>query len=91
MSDRKIRVLVVDDSLLMRELLHAALIEAALDLKVDQVQMNLSAATPEAIVAEVRYTMRTTGPANLDSLEPQYLRPSDAKLPDRPLRAEPSS
>jgi len=70
---------------------HAALIEAALDLKIDQVQMNLSTSTPEAIVAEVRYTMRTTGPANLDSLEPQYLRPSDAKLPDRPLRTEPSS
>jgi len=63
---------------------HAAVIEAVLDLKVDGVQMSLETSTPDAIVAEVEYTNRTAGPADLDSLEPQYLRPSDAKLPDRP-------
>ena len=46
------------------------------------------AATPEAIVAETRHVMRADGPADLALLEPQYLRPSDAKLPDRPLRTE---
>lgn len=65
---------------------HAAVIEAVLDLKVDEVQMSLDTSTPDTIVAEVEYTNRTTGPADLDSLEPQYLRPSDAKLPDRPLQ-----
>ncbi len=70
---------------------HAALIEASLDLEVDEVQMDLDHSTPEAIVAEVRYTMRANGPANLDSLEPQYLRASDAKLPERPFRTEPPS
>ncbi len=68
--------------------LHAAVIEAALGVKVDEAEMSLDASTPEAIVAEVQYAIRTTGPADLDSLEPQYLRPSDAKLPDRPLRTE---
>ncbi len=70
---------------------HAAVIEAALDLQVNEVQMSLDTSTPEAIVAEVQYTIRTTGPADLESLEPQYLRPSDAKLPGRPLQTEGSS
>jgi tRNA threonylcarbamoyladenosine biosynthesis protein TsaB len=70
---------------------HAAVIEAVLGVKVDEAQMSLVAATPDALVTEVRHAIRTTGPADLDSLEPQYLRPSDAKLPDRPLQTVHSS
>jgi tRNA threonylcarbamoyladenosine biosynthesis protein TsaB len=67
---------------------HAAVIEAVLGLKVDETEMSLDASTSDAIVAEVQYAIRTNGPADLDSLEPQYLRPSDAKLPDLPLQTE---
>lgn len=49
------------------------------------------APTPEALLAEVRQVYRTEGPADLTRLEPQYLRPSDAKLPEQPLRTEHSS
>ena len=66
---------------------HASVIEATLGVKVDGADI-LDASTPDAIVAEVQYAFRTTGPADLDALEPQYLRPSDAKLPDRPLQTE---
>lgn len=48
-------------------------------------------AVPDALIAEVRHVERTEGPADLALLEPQYLHPSDAKLPDRPLRTEHSS
>ena len=48
-------------------------------------------AAPDALIAEVRYVERTDGPADLARLEPQYLHPSDATLPDRPLRTEHSS
>ncbi len=65
---------------------HAAAIEAVFTVKVDEAEMNLDAPTSDAIVAEVQYALRTNGPADLDSLEPKYLRPSDAKLPDRPLQ-----
>lgn len=37
-----------------------------------------------ALEAEARFLQR--GPSDLVTLEPLYLRPSDAKLPDRPLR-----
>jgi tRNA threonylcarbamoyladenosine biosynthesis protein TsaB len=60
---------------------HAALIEASLDVKQDGAQMSGQVSTADAIVEEVKHVMRTTGPADLDSLEPQYLRPSDAQLP----------
>lgn len=43
------------------------------------------AATPEALLAEVRHVHRSEGPADLARLEPAYLRGSDAKLPERPL------
>jgi tRNA threonylcarbamoyladenosine biosynthesis protein TsaB len=66
---------------------HASVIEATLGVKVDGADI-LDASTPDAIVAEVQYAFRTTGPADLDTLEPQYLRPSDAKLPDRPLHTK---
>ena len=48
-------------------------------------------ATPEALLEEVRCVHRTEGPADLARLEPAYLRPSDAKLPEQPLRTEQSS
>ena len=67
------------------------IIEAMLGVKLDQAQRNLQAPTPEAIAAEVRHKFRTDGPSDLDSLEPNYLRPSDAKLPDRASKAGPSS
>lgn len=60
---------------------HAAVIEAVLGVKIDESRTGLEASTSDAIVAEVRYVMGTDGPAELDSLEPEYLRPSDAKLP----------
>ena len=60
---------------------HAAVIEAVLGVKIDESRTGLEASTSDAIVAEVRYVMSTDGPAELDSLEPEYLRPSDAKLP----------
>jgi tRNA threonylcarbamoyladenosine biosynthesis protein TsaB len=60
---------------------HAAVLEEVFGEKVDETQMGLEFSTPAAIVAEVQHAMRTTGSADLDSLEPQYLRPSDAKLP----------
>ncbi|MGD8606107.1 MAG: tRNA (adenosine(37)-N6)-threonylcarbamoyltransferase complex dimerization subunit type 1 TsaB [Myxococcales bacterium] len=44
--------------------------------------------TADALVQEARFVIRTEGAADLASLEPRYLRPSDAKLPERPLRTE---
>jgi tRNA threonylcarbamoyladenosine biosynthesis protein TsaB len=70
---------------------HATVIQTALGVGVDEAQMSLDVSTPEAIVAEVLHAFRTAGPADLESLEPQYLRPSDAKLPDRPARTERTS
>lgn len=70
---------------------HAALIEAVLGVKLDQADTGLGASISSGIVAEVQYTIRTSGPADLDSLEPQYLRPSGARLPDRPLHTEDES
>jgi tRNA threonylcarbamoyladenosine biosynthesis protein TsaB len=56
-----------------------------------QICKDVVAASPEAIVEETLHVMRVDGPADLARLEPQYLRPSDAKLPDQPLRTEHSS
>ena len=47
--------------------------------------------TPDALLEEVRLVHRADGPADLARLEPAYLRPSDAKLPEQPLRTEHSS
>lgn len=44
--------------------------------------------TPEALAAEVCFVMEMQGPADLAALQPQYLRPSDAKLPERRLRTK---
>ncbi|MEM7137752.1 MAG: tRNA (adenosine(37)-N6)-threonylcarbamoyltransferase complex dimerization subunit type 1 TsaB [Myxococcota bacterium] len=46
---------------------------------------------PRALVDEVSHVMRSSGPSDLASLEPTYLRPSDAKLPDKALRVDPSN
>jgi len=70
---------------------HAELIEAVLGARLDEAQMSLHGPTPDAIAAEARYRFRTSGPSDLDSLEPDYLRPSDAKLPDKALKLGPSS
>lgn len=43
------------------------------------------APSPGALVAEVGHSFRTQGPRDLATLEPRYLRPSDAKLPANPL------
>ena len=67
---------------------HAAAIKTVFAVKDDETEMNLDAPTSDALVAEVQHALRANGPADLDSLEPKYLRPSDAKLPDRPLRTE---
>ncbi len=48
-------------------------------------------ADPRALLLEARRVMRSEGPADLASLEPHYMRPSDAKLPDRALRTEHST
>ncbi|MGB5545762.1 MAG: tRNA (adenosine(37)-N6)-threonylcarbamoyltransferase complex dimerization subunit type 1 TsaB [Polyangiales bacterium] len=69
---------------------HGELIEAMFGVKPDQTQRNMHAPTPDAIAAEVRHKFRTDGPSDLDSLEPNYLRPSDAKLPDQALKVDPS-
>lgn len=44
--------------------------------------------TANALVQEALIVMNTGGAADLASLEPRYLRSSDAKLPERPLRTE---
>jgi len=62
---------------------HAPIIEALLVVRDDRSLVSHEVSTADAIVAEVQYVMRTSGPANLDSMQPQYLRPSDAKLPNR--------
>jgi hypothetical protein len=69
---------------------HAELIESELGVRPGEKQMALQAPTPGAIAAEVRYRLRTEGPSDLDSLEPNYLRPSDAKLPEQTQKPEPS-
>ncbi|NNE20018.1 MAG: tRNA (adenosine(37)-N6)-threonylcarbamoyltransferase complex dimerization subunit type 1 TsaB [Myxococcales bacterium] len=70
---------------------NANIIEAELGVRPDEVQMALQAPTPGAIATEVHYRFRTTGPSDLDSLEPNYLRPSDAKLPEQNQRPGPPS
>ena len=47
-----------------------------------------AAARPEALLAEVVRVHADQGPADLGRLEPTYLRPSDAKLPSKPLKTD---
>jgi tRNA threonylcarbamoyladenosine biosynthesis protein TsaB len=67
---------------------HAGALESALGVTAREVLGCVEASTPRALAAEVQDAFRADGPSDLDSLEPQYLRPSDAKLPDRALRTE---
>lgn len=60
---------------------HAAAAVAVFGAAVDPSARGPEAPSPEAIAAEVHEVFRTDGPSDLQSLEPQYLRPSDAKLP----------
>lgn len=64
----------------------AAAVQALLGVTADDQTEPIEAPSAAAIVAEVEHVMRVRGPDDLASLEPQYLRPSDAKLPDRALR-----
>ena len=70
---------------------HAELIEATFGSSLVRAALSPDPATPEALLGEVDHVMRTEGQSDLATLEPSYLRPSDAKLPDRPLRTEHSS
>lgn len=69
---------------------HADLLKSVLGVKLDEAQGIAEWPTPDAIVAEVQHAFLRSGPSDLDSLEPQYLRPSDAQLPDEPLKVGPS-
>jgi tRNA threonylcarbamoyladenosine biosynthesis protein TsaB len=61
---------------------HAAAVEAFFGAaKLRHGQRPPEAPQASAIVREVEQVMRARGPDELGSLEPQYLRPSDAKLP----------
>jgi tRNA threonylcarbamoyl adenosine modification protein YeaZ len=64
---------------------HAELVARFLQSPLDE-SARRSDAEPDALLAEVLQVRRVQGPSDLASLEPQYLRPSDAKLPERPLR-----
>lgn len=64
---------------------HADVLRSVLGIEIAGAESSVEATTPGALVAEVQDVMRRTGPSDLDSLEPQYLRPSDAKLPERAL------
>jgi len=64
----------------------AAAVEAFLGVTADDRTEPVEAPSASAIAAEIEHVMRGRGPDDLASLEPQYLRPSDAKLPERALR-----
>ena len=55
------------------------------------ITMPQALAPPSAVSVALlgRLKARTLGPADLITLEPDYIRPSDARLPDRPLRSIP--
>ncbi len=64
---------------------HAAAVEAFLGVRVGDSPEPPEAPSASAIAFEIEHVIRTRGPDDLASLEPQYLRPSDAKLPQRVL------
>jgi tRNA threonylcarbamoyladenosine biosynthesis protein TsaB len=70
---------------------HLEVLESVLGFRPGEVAIGVDSATPEALVAEVRHVMRTEGPSDLGTLEPQYLHPSDARPPDRSPTANHSS
>ncbi len=69
----------------------AAAVESILGARADGWQSAVEVPSPSAIVREIEHIMRSRGPDDLASLEPRYLRPSDAKLPPRALRISTSS
>jgi hypothetical protein len=70
---------------------HLEALESVLGIRPGEVATGVDLAAPDALVAEVRHVIRTEGPSDLGTLEPQYLRPSDARLPDRSPTADHSS
>lgn len=65
---------------------HAELLHSILGVAADEARASIERSAPVALVDEVRDVVSRRGPSKLDSLEPRYLRPSDAKLPGRALR-----
>lgn len=64
----------------------AQAVETFLGVTADGRTDPVEVASATAIAAEIEHVMRRRGPDDLASLEPLYLRPSDAKLPERVLR-----
>ena len=69
---------------------HRSLIESTFGVALEA-DDSVAGPAPIALLDEVRLVSSTEGPADLASLEPSYLRPSDAQLPRQPLRTEHSS
>jgi tRNA threonylcarbamoyladenosine biosynthesis protein TsaB len=69
---------------------HRGLIESTFE-RVAEAGDDVACPDAEALLEEVRLVHQTQGPADLATLEPAYLRSSDAQLPARPLRTEHSS
>lgn len=70
---------------------HAALIRTILGIALEEEALRPDAVSPDGLLGEVRHVVDTEGPADLALLAPRYLRPSDAKLPDRALEPRRSS
>lgn len=64
---------------------HAALIRQTFGITLDDQALRSDAVSPDGLLHEVCHVGETEGPADLALLAPKYLRPSDAKLPERPL------
>jgi len=69
---------------------HLSHIEAIFERADDEGEERASPAA-EALFEEVRLVSRIEGPANLATLEPTYLRPSNAQPPERALRTKHTS
>ena len=67
---------------------HRELLEEIFGPSLHRESLSAEPATPDALVDEVIDVIRTDGYADLATLEPSYLRASDAKLPKRPLRTQ---
>lgn len=64
----------------------AQVIETFLGVTTDDQTEPVEAPSASGLAAEIGHVMRERGSDDLASLEPLYLRPSDAKLPARALR-----
>jgi tRNA threonylcarbamoyladenosine biosynthesis protein TsaB len=64
----------------------AEAVETFLGVTADDRTGLVEAASASGLAAEIERIMRVRDPDDLASLEPLYLRPSDATLPDRALR-----